>query len=87
MSQQDKPSSHLVDLRAEEGLALELDVGDVAGLGTLDVHLPTEFYPRDSQNASAVGRGKGRDVLLVQVQQGDHALPDVVNCHLKIAHL
>ena len=74
---------NLVDVRAEELLALELDGSRVAGLGTPDFHFAAEFYPRYRQDTPAVSTGKRGFVLLVMFQQVDHAFSDVVHCHLK----
>jgi hypothetical protein len=46
---------HLVYVRAEEWLALELDVGHVAGFWALDVDFTTELYPRYSKNRASIG--------------------------------
>ncbi len=75
-------SPYLVDLRTEERLALELNVGYVASLGTLDVDLPAELDPGDSEDAPAKGRWKRGYIFFVKVQQVDRTMADVVNCHL-----
>ena len=71
--------TNLVDVRAEELLALELDVGVVISLRTRDRNLSAEFDPGHGKDAATVGGGKGADVLLVVVHQGEFALTHVVN--------
>ena len=70
---------NLVDVRAEELLALELDVGVVVGLRARDRDLSAEFNPGDGEDAATVGRGKGANVLLVVVHKSEFALSNVVN--------
>ena len=74
---------HLVDVGAEELLALELDLRDVARLRTLDGHRPAELDPRHRQDAAPEAGRKGDDVVLVQVEQRHRALAQVVNRNLK----
>ena len=77
------PKANLVDVRAEELLALELDVGVVVGLRARDRDLPAELDPGDGEDAATVGGGEGADVLLVVVHQGELALANVVNSNLQ----
>ena len=78
--------ANLVDVRAEELLALELDVGVVVGLRARDRDLPAELDPGDGEDAATVGGGEGADVLLVVVHQGEFALSDVVDGDLQCVH-
>ncbi len=73
----------LVDVRTEELLAFELDVGEISGLGTRDGDFPPELDPGHSQDAAAVAARECARVLLPVVQQAQLALTNVVHGNLQ----
>ncbi len=75
----DHLGSHLVHVRAEELLALELDVGQVVGLGAGDGDLAAQLDPGDGEDAAGEAAREGADVLLVLIDEEELALADVVH--------